>query len=126
MDRIGRIAVSAILAMTILLFGAGVNVAHCAHSDVAKVLTADDGCCDENDCDRPSGCMVIEHFQLSPTPVTQRTVYDFHITQAGTTVFGGIPAQWFRPATAMTARAYTRHVPLPPRAYLSLIRILQI
>jgi len=122
-----HIIFSVILTMVLLNVGSGVTLECCTHTGAVSQVTLHDDCCDLHDCDDTSHCMVVGHFQLSPTVSVKRTTVDFHVLQPVLIplynfVFRSPQLSlWDKRVFNMECQKW-----IPPRAYLKLLRTLQI
>ena len=127
MKNVYRILLVVLLSAQIVYAGTGINIVRCAHSGAVSMVHGLGGYADHTGCDRQSsGCMSVEHVQLSPTQVVQSTSYDFHPVLF---VLASLPCQtavWHQPSVQLRPVVIHKVWKSPPRDYLNLIRILLI
>lgn len=123
--RISHILLSLLLSVMIVTLSSGVTLVRCMHSGCVSMATLSDL---SNDCAGDGNCMETTVLQLDNlTPAPSWSV-DFHPTIQLTAVVNSLLFCWLQPATL--ADAPVPAIPLlkkgPPRAYLTLIRVLLI
>lgn len=127
MRQITGILISAVLAVSVLMMGMGVDVVRCAHSGTVRVVLASDRTASGNTCaNAASGCMEINHFQLSPTCETQPAGIDLSAAPTSTLGLGNILELWMLPTTVNEPPETTAAIKPPPRQYLNFIGVLLI
>lgn len=127
MKRLGNIILSVFLSLMVVYLVGGVAIVHCCHSEMSgKTVSMEaDGC--EDGCAEKPRCMSVTVVKL--TPYTKSFVHDFSVVPNilcaviewrfadCLEIMGGIVSRNGR---------VTEKSPLPPRAYLRLIRVLLI
>ena len=133
MKKFSHIMLSLLLSLTLLFVGSGVNMMRCAHTGTVKMMTVfhsnamgsmnmDDMCCSVN-----SHCMMVEHYELSPTNMAQTVSYDLHVIQPMLATLPSLVAEWL---LSTENKAEVQYYPdvwkSPPRDYLNFIQVLLI
>lgn len=136
MKKFSHIVLSALLSMTLLFIGSGVNFMRCAHTGTLTMMTVfnsgvmgsmNGGGMGNMNCGMTSGCMSVERMELSPTNVAQTVDYDFHVFQPVLAVLSSLVAGWMAPIENKAEVLFTPEVwKSPPRDYLNFIQVLLI
>ena len=91
-------------------------------NDAMGSMNMDDMCCSVN-----SHCMMVEHYELSPTNMAQTVSYDLHVIQPMLATLPSLVAEWL---LSTENKAEVQYYPdvwkSPPRDYLNFIQVLLI
>jgi hypothetical protein len=133
MKKFSHIMLSLLLSLTLLFVGSGVNLMRCAHTGTVKMMTVFNSNAtgsmnmDNMGCSVNSHCMMVEHYELSPTNMAQTVSYDFHVIQPLLATLPCLVAEWLIPNENKAEVQYYPDVwKSPPRDYLNFIQVLLI
>lgn len=128
MRKYVHILISAILAVTLLHFGAGVMVERCLHSGTVKLLVEKlNDCCHEEDPHEGNNCMAVENLHFSPTVLDDVQPSISPSLQPALAVVDFFITCWHEPSFWERQTEYVEQVVWkPPRVYLNWLSTLLI
>ena len=123
MKKLLNIALTSVLAITLVVMASGVTFHHCSCSGKTTMLLGH-----LTDTESQKGCMTISSMSLSPTTPMHPVAFDFQVFQPLVAIVNDWHLFNLTPQHVESTRSFlpTDHFSPPPRQYLHILRVLTI
>lgn len=129
MKKLLNIAITSVLAITLVVMASGVTFHHCSCSGKTTILLGHlSDSKPEKATDAAQGCMTLTSVSLSPSIAMHPVAFDFHVFQPLVAIVNDWHLFNLTPQQVESTRSFlpTDIFSPPPRQYLHLLRILTI